>query len=242
MPKESSNRLRILSICVCALCAVGICVGTVFDFDISMALMSESYLGARIADYGLGLVDLFYAFAGTCLFVGLRQKGEHYGLLAKVALGIGMSMSIIFFANDAGWNVRAMMGYVGGESSPLLALASLIPTVVMVSAVPLVFAKRLEDKDPRQAHCDGRVSHRVRHLRPVCERPAQAALLEAAATLLGHPRRALLRVQGVVADGALCRRAQRCRGKLPVQSHDARGFDVQPTRHRRRREASLRGA
>ncbi|MEE1159061.1 MAG: hypothetical protein UHS51_06530, partial [Atopobiaceae bacterium] len=52
----------------------------------------------------------FYAFAGTCLLVGLRQKGERYELLGKVALGIGMSMPFIFYANDAGWNVHAMMG------------------------------------------------------------------------------------------------------------------------------------
>ena len=57
-------------------------------------------------------------------------------------------MPIIFYANDAGWNVRAMMGYVGGESSPLLALVSLLPSIIVVSAVPLVFARRLEDKDP----------------------------------------------------------------------------------------------
>lgn len=148
MPKDTANRLRILHLCVCAVCVVGICMGSLFDYDVSMTLMSDSGLGAAIADYGLGLVDLFYAFAGTCLFVGFRQKGERYDLLSKVALGIGVSMPLVFYANDAGWNVRAMMGYVGGESSPLLALASLIPSAVVISAVPLVFAKRLEDKNP----------------------------------------------------------------------------------------------
>lgn len=113
-----------------------------------MALMSVTDLGTAIADYGLSLVDLFYPFAGTCLFVGLRQKGERYDLLSKVTLGIGISMPLIFYTNDAGWNIRAMMGYVGGESSPLLALASLIPPTIVVSAVPLLFAKRLKDKNP----------------------------------------------------------------------------------------------
>ena len=86
-------------------------MGTMFDFDISMVIVSDSGIGAAIADYGLSLVDLFYA-------------------------------------NDVGWNVRAMMGYVGGESSPLLAFASLLPPAIVVTAIPLVFARRLEDKDP----------------------------------------------------------------------------------------------
>ena len=80
--------------------------GDLFDYDISMALMRDSDLDVVIADFGLSLVDLFYAFAGTCLFVGLRQKGDRYKLLSGVALGIGISMPLIFYTNDAGWDVR----------------------------------------------------------------------------------------------------------------------------------------
>ena len=61
---------------VIAVCALGIIIGSFFDFDINVALANKTDIGAFFATYGSYFSYCLYPAAGMCIFKGLMKKGS----------------------------------------------------------------------------------------------------------------------------------------------------------------------
>lgn len=133
---------------VVATCLLGIVIGSFRDFAINAALANKTDLGAFFATYGSYFSYCLYPAAGACLFVGLRKKGARYSMLAWTLLILGLFMAVYYSNSYNGKNVRALFGYVAGESSPLLSVASWLFWVVLYAWVPFVMVRILDDSNP----------------------------------------------------------------------------------------------
>ena len=129
-------------------CLLGIIVGSFCDFSINEALANKTELGTFFASYGSYFSYCLYPAAGACLFVGLNKKGERYRLLAYVLLFLSFFMAVYYSNSYNGKSVRALFGYIAGESSPLLSIASWLFWVALYSWVPLVMIRVLDDRNP----------------------------------------------------------------------------------------------
>ena len=109
---------------VIAVCLLGIIIGSFFDFNINEALANKTDLGAFFATYGSYFSYCLYPAAGTCLFAGLRKKGERYRPLAYTLLFLSLFMAVYYSNSYNGKSVRALFGYTAGESSPVLSVLS----------------------------------------------------------------------------------------------------------------------
>ncbi|MBO4916046.1 MAG: hypothetical protein J5449_12690, partial [Oscillospiraceae bacterium] len=96
---------------VTAVCVLGIVIGSVCDFSINEALANKTELGAFFATYGSYFSYCLYPAAGACLFVGLREKGERFHLLAWTLLIVGCFMAVYYSNSYNGKAVRALLGY-----------------------------------------------------------------------------------------------------------------------------------
>ena len=133
---------------VVAACLLGIVIGSFCDFSINVALANKTGLGAFFATYGSYFSYCLYPAAGACLFVGLRKKGERFHMLAWTLLILGFFMAVYYSNSYNGKAVRALFGYVAGESSPLLSVISWLFWVVLYAWVPLVTVRVLDDSNP----------------------------------------------------------------------------------------------
>ena len=133
---------------VVAACLLGIVVGSFRDFSINAALANKTGLGAFFATYGSYFSYCLYPAAGACLFVGLRKKGERFHMLAWTLLILGFFMAVYYSNSYNGKAVRALFGYVAGESSPLLSVLSWLFWVVLYAWVPFVTVRLLDDTNP----------------------------------------------------------------------------------------------
>ena len=129
-------------------CLLGIIVGSFCDFSINEALANKTELGTFFATYGSYFSYCLYPAAGACLFVGINKKGERYRLLAYVLLFLSFFMAVYYSNSYNGKSVRALFGYIAGESSPLLSIASWLFWVALYSWVPLVMIRVLDDRNP----------------------------------------------------------------------------------------------
>ena len=55
-------------------CALGIIIGSIWDFNINVALANKTDIGAFFATYGSYFSYCLYPAAGACFFVGLKKK------------------------------------------------------------------------------------------------------------------------------------------------------------------------
>lgn len=133
---------------VTAACVLGIAVGSFKDFSINEALANKTDLGAFFAAYGSYFSYCLYPAAGACLYVGLKKKGGQYRLLAWTLLLLGFFMAVYYSNSYSGKNVRALLGYTAGESSPLLSVLSWLFWAALYAWVPFVMVKLLDDTDP----------------------------------------------------------------------------------------------
>ena len=133
---------------VIAVCALGIALGSFFDFSINAALANKTDLGAFFATYGSYFSYCLYPAAGACLYAGFKKKGDRYRMLARVLLVLGWFMAVYYSNSYNGKAVRALFGYVAGESSPLLSVISWLFWVVLYAWVPLVTVRVLDDSNP----------------------------------------------------------------------------------------------
>jgi membrane-associated phospholipid phosphatase len=129
-------------------CLLGIIVGSFYDFSINEMLANKTDLGSFFATYGSYFSYCLYPAAGACLFVGLKKKGERYHALACVLLVLSFFMAVYYSNSYNGKSVRALFGYVAGESSPMLSVASWLFWVVLYSWVPFVMIRVLDDSNP----------------------------------------------------------------------------------------------
>ena len=133
---------------VTAACVLGIAVGSFKDFSINEALANKTDLGAFFAAYGSYFSYCLYPAAGACLYVGLKKKGGQYRLLAWTLLLLGFFMAVYYSNSYSGKNVRALLGYTAGESSPLLSVLSWLFWAALYAWVPFVMVKLLDDTHP----------------------------------------------------------------------------------------------
>ena len=133
---------------VTTICLLGIIVGSFYDFSINEALANKTDLGAFFATYGSYLSYCLYPAAGACLFIGLRKKGERYRALAYTLLCLSFFMAVYYSNSYNGKSVRALFGYIAGESSPMLSVVSWLFWVVLYSWVPFVMIRVLDDRNP----------------------------------------------------------------------------------------------
>ena len=109
---------------VIATCLLGIIIGSFYDFRINEMLANKTELGAFFATYGSYFSYCLYPAAGSCLFVGLKKKGDRYRALAYTLLFLSLFMAVYYSNSYNGKSVRALFGYVPGEASPMLSVLS----------------------------------------------------------------------------------------------------------------------
>ena len=133
---------------VVAVCVIGIAIGSFCDFGINEALANKTNIGAFFATYGSYFSYCLYPAAGACLFVGLREKGKQYHMLAWTLQIVGFYMAVYYSNSYNGKAVRALLGYKAGETSAALSILSWLFWVVLYAWVPFVMVKLLDRADP----------------------------------------------------------------------------------------------
>ena len=133
---------------VVIVCALGIIIGSIWDFNINVALANKTDIGAFFATYGSYFSYCLYPAAGACFFVGLKKKGEKYNMLAWVLVILCWFMAVYYSNSYNGKNVRALFNYSAGESSPFLSILSWLFWAVLYGWVPFVVVRFLDDADP----------------------------------------------------------------------------------------------
>lgn len=134
-------------VAVVAFCVIGILVGSLWDYQINVALAHKTDIGALFATYGSYFSYCLYPAAGMCLYKGLRKKGAAYRLLASVLLAASYFLAVYYSNSYNGSKVRELFGYTAGESSVLLSFCCWFFWVVLYAWVPPVFNKLLDNKD-----------------------------------------------------------------------------------------------
>ena len=133
---------------VVAVCVIGIAIGSFCDFGINEALANKTDIGAFFATYGSYFSYCLYPAAGACLFVGLREKGKQYHMLAWTLQIVGFFMAVYYSNSYNGKAVRALLGYKASETSAALSVLSWLFWVVLYAWVPFVMVKLLDRADP----------------------------------------------------------------------------------------------
>ena len=133
---------------VVAVCVIGIAIGSFCDFGINEALANKTNIGAFFATYGSYFSYCLYPAAGACLFVGLREKGKRYHMLAWTLQIVGFFMAVYYSNSYNGKAVRALLGYKADETSAALSILSWLFWVVLYAWVPFVMVKLLDRADP----------------------------------------------------------------------------------------------
>ena len=133
---------------VVAVCVIGVVIGSFCDFGINEALANKTNVGAFFATYGSYFSYCLYPAAGACLFVGLREKGKQYHMLAWTLQIVGFYMAVYYSNSYNGKAVRALLGYKAGETSAALSVLSWLFWVVLYAWVPFVMVKLLDRADP----------------------------------------------------------------------------------------------
>ena len=133
---------------VITVCVLGIVIGSFRDFEINAALAHKTELGTFFATYGSYFSYCLYPAAGACLYAGLKQKGEGYGLLAWTLLILGWFMAVYYSNSYNGKAVRALFGYTAGESSAVLSVLSWLFWAVLYSWVPFVMLRLVDGSNP----------------------------------------------------------------------------------------------
>ena len=75
---------------ICSVMAIGIIIGSFYDYQISAALSKTTAIGDFHQHYGNIISHLLYPIAGMCLFKGLRKKGSKFNTLAWGVLGFSL--------------------------------------------------------------------------------------------------------------------------------------------------------
>ncbi len=133
---------------VIAVCVLGILIGSFRDFEINVALADRTEIGSFFATYGSYFSYCLYPAAGACLYTGLKQKGERYHLLAWTLLILGWFMAVYYSNSYNGKAVRALFGYVAGETSPIRSVFSWLFWAVLYSWVPFAVVRLADRSNP----------------------------------------------------------------------------------------------
>lgn len=133
---------------VIAVCVLGNVIGSFYDYPINEVLANKTEIGKLFASYGMYLSYCLYPAAGMCLYMGLKKKGKKYEQAAAVLFVVAYFMAVYYSNNYMSKNIRASLGYVAGQSSPLLSMLAWLIWVLAYSWIPFVMKRLLDDSDP----------------------------------------------------------------------------------------------
>jgi membrane-associated phospholipid phosphatase len=133
---------------VVGVCILGIVIGSFCDYNINVLLENKTDIGSFFATYGSYFSYALYPAAGSCLYVGLKKKGEKYKMLAWTLLIIGCFLAVYYSNSYNGKAVRALLKYIPGESQVILSILSWLFWVILYCWIPFVMIKVLDDSNP----------------------------------------------------------------------------------------------
>lgn len=131
-------------------CVTGIIIGSFCDYQINAALENKTEIGAFFATYGSYFSYCLYPASGTCLFVGLKKKGNQYRMLAWTLLLLSWFMAVYYSNSYNGKAVRALFGYDAGVSPLVLSAICWLFWGILYAWIPFAMMKLLDDADPNK--------------------------------------------------------------------------------------------
>ena len=133
---------------ICSVLVIGIIIGSVYDYQISVALSKTTGIGDFYQHYGNIISALLYPAAGMCLFKGLRKKGSRFYTMAWGALGFSLFWTLYTFHDTSGKYLRSAYGYVPGQSGSFLPLVLSYLTWIALACLTACLAYLiLDDKN-----------------------------------------------------------------------------------------------
>ena len=132
---------------LCSVLAIGIIIGSFYDYQISEALSNITDIGNFHEDYGNIISHLLYPVAGICLFKGLRKKGSKFNAPAWCALGYSLFWTFYSFLDTSGKHLREVYGYVPGEPGSFLPLALSYLTWIALACLMAFLAYQIIDDE-----------------------------------------------------------------------------------------------
>ena len=132
---------------LCSVLAIGIIIGSFYDYQISEALSNITDIGNFHEDYGNIISHLLYPVAGICLFKGLRKKGSKFNAPAWCALGYSLFWTFYSFLDTSGKHLREVYGYVPGEPGSFLPLALSYLTWIALACLTAFLAYQIIDDE-----------------------------------------------------------------------------------------------
>ena len=132
---------------VCSVLAIGIIIGSFYDYQISVALSNKTAIGDFHQHFGNIISHLLYPVAGMCLFKGLKKKGSRFNTLAWGVLGFSLFWTFYSFLDTSGDDLREAYGYVPGQPGSLLPLALTFLTWVALACLTAWLAYLILDDE-----------------------------------------------------------------------------------------------
>ena len=132
---------------LCSVLAIGIIIGSFYDYQISEALSNITDIGNFHEEYGNIISHLLYPVAGICLFKGLRKKGSKFNAPAWCALGYSLFWTFYSFLDTSGKHLREVYGYVPGEPGSFLPLALSYLTWIALACLTAFLAYQIIDDE-----------------------------------------------------------------------------------------------
>ena len=135
---------------VVGICIAGIILGSFLDFKIGMVVANPNDLGKYFATFSPALAYFLLPAGGSCLYVGLTKKSSSFKPLAMTILIFSWFVAVRFSNGYFGKHVRPLFGYIPGETSVLLDIASWGLWAILFALVPLILIRFLDDTDPNK--------------------------------------------------------------------------------------------
>ena len=136
----------IASIVLVAFCLIGIIIGSIFDYNISLGLANKTSIGTWFANYGGYFSYCLYPAAGMCLFKGLRKK--NYKIIAWGLLIASYFLAVYYCNSYFGKSIRTAFNYEAGVSPFIISTLSYLLWVVLLAWVPPLMYYLLDDDNP----------------------------------------------------------------------------------------------
>jgi len=139
----------IYGICVVGVILMGIIIGSIWDYDINVALANKTNIGNVFASYGMAFAYCLYPAAGMCIYKGLKAKNnEKYAGLAWILLVISYFLAVYYSNSYMGSKLRDLFGYSETSNKFLVSLLSYFIWFIFYSWVPILFYFLLDDVNP----------------------------------------------------------------------------------------------
>ena len=132
---------------ICSVLAIGIIIGSFYDYRISVALSNKTSIGDFHQHYGNIISHLLYPVACMCLFKGLRKKGSKFNILSWGVLGFSLFWTFYSFLDTSGKHLRALYGYAPGQPGSLLPLALSCMTWIALACLTAYLAYLIIDDE-----------------------------------------------------------------------------------------------